>query len=309
LKTFFSFIFVTLFTLLVNAQTQLTVRGFTEGYYRHTTGKMVAVIDPVNFPDICDTGIIRLLDTANYQSVFFQSVLINTDGYGTCTVPNSIIGRYYFISLIFRNTLHVYGACPMLIDGQSMTVDLTNPLIAFSNVDTAFGVAKAYSGDVANANLGPGHQDGIMESQDLSDMEDHVFLHDTGYVVCDLTGDRVVDTLDLIIEVRNVYYTLVDLRPYNCVHSGIGIIETGTPSVKIFPNPCLNYFQIHLDNNFRNFSFRLFNDLGEICKSGVFVNVYDVRIDCGDIPSGIYRLVLTSDNFVLGGSVVVLNKE
>ena len=62
-------IFTVFFTLLlpVNllAQTSLNIRGFSEGYYRAGTGKMVAVIDSANFPLICDTGIIKIMDTRN----------------------------------------------------------------------------------------------------------------------------------------------------------------------------------------------------------------------------------------------------
>src|SRR4051812_38958940 len=93
------------FLCIAGAQTtQLTVRGYTEGYYRPSTGKLAAVIDSVNLPNICDTAVISLIDTVSSLTVFCDSVLVNTSGYGVSTVPASFHGQRFLVSIKFKNS-------------------------------------------------------------------------------------------------------------------------------------------------------------------------------------------------------------
>ena len=117
-KVFISFIHACQLSIFLNAQsTQLVVRGFSEGFYRPSTGKMAAVIDSVNMPLICDSGIIGLIDTSTLQSVFCAYSLITTDGYGNCTVPSSLNGHYFLVSIKFKNTFHLISKHTIKLNG------------------------------------------------------------------------------------------------------------------------------------------------------------------------------------------------
>jgi hypothetical protein len=71
-----------------------------------------------------------------------------------------------------------------------------------------------YSGDISDASLGIGYQDGVIEGQDYSDMENAVTITLTGYVYEDITGDGVVEGTDYSIMENNVYFVIFLHRPY-----------------------------------------------------------------------------------------------
>jgi hypothetical protein len=71
-----------------------------------------------------------------------------------------------------------------------------------------------YSGDISDAGSAViGNQDGVIEGQDYSDMENAVSSILTGYVYADITGDGVVEGLDYSIMENNVYYVISVMRP------------------------------------------------------------------------------------------------
>jgi hypothetical protein len=68
-----------------------------------------------------------------------------------------------------------------------------------SDVGTQFGESPTwalFSGDISDPSLGAGFQDGIIESQDYSDMENGVYFTYVGYIVEDITGDHLVESAD-----------------------------------------------------------------------------------------------------------------
>ena len=70
-----------------------------------------------------------------------------------------------------------------------------------------------FSGDISDPNFGVGFQDGLIESQDYSDMENAVYLTSIGYISEDITGDNIVESSDYSIMENAVYYTRAILRP------------------------------------------------------------------------------------------------
>ena len=127
-KLYFTLIISCLISFKIAAQsTQLIVRGFSEGFYQTQTGKMNAVLDPVNQPLVCDSGTIEIIDVITNQTVLCSSTIINTDGYGEAYIPASLSGMDYFVSIKFKNTFHLLSATPVLINGQPVSVDLTIP--------------------------------------------------------------------------------------------------------------------------------------------------------------------------------------
>ena len=79
--------------------------------------------------------------------------------------------------------------------------------------DLGDGRFALYSGDISDANLGVGFQDGVIESQDYGDLENAVTISLLGYKPEDITGDNIVESGDYGLIETNVYYTRTLIRP------------------------------------------------------------------------------------------------
>ncbi len=300
-------IYLLFFAFVSNAQTQLTVRSFAEGFYRPATGKMVAVVDPVNSPLICDTADIALLNDTSFLTEYCARVVINTDGYGVCTIPSTMNGRSFIVGLKYRNTLHLYSNTSKLINGQPVFVDLTDPLNCCGNPVVFQGVAMAASGEISSAALGLGFYDGIMEGQDMADMENSIYFQDTGYVITDLTGDGLVDSLDYFIELNNTNFTLVDCYVSDCNLLPTNIFETQNESFSVFPNPAINNFNIHFNHFFASLKIELFNSTGQLVLRRNYEKQQDVTIDCSRMENGLYYFVINNEENYFFGKILLLN--
>jgi hypothetical protein len=297
LKTKFYFLFISLAPLFIEAKpTQLTIRGFSEGYYRSLTGKMLAVLDPINLPFVCDSGKVTLFDSITQSEVYCTNILINTYGYGTCLIPSVFHGQKFILSIKFRNTLHVVSANSFLFDDQSLLVDLTIPSNTRCCVDTTGGVAKAYSGDL--------NGDGILESEDYAMVENGSVLNLTGYQITDVNGDNIVNTLDIVILYNNVIKVRVDGIIDNCAPFSSTILNFYVPGVDIFPNPCKDYFFIKSDSTFLHSNFQIIDVLGKVCKSGT-IHENLTTIDCSDLTNGFYLLNLYNNIKNSGRSIII----
>jgi hypothetical protein len=302
-------IYLLFYAFISNAQTQLTVRGFAEGFFRPATGKMVAVVDPVNSPLICDTADIALLNDTSFLTEYCARVVVNTDGYGVCAIPSSMNGRSFIVGIKYRNTLHLYSNTSTLLNGQPVFVDLTDPINCIGNPVVILGLAMAASGEISSAALGLGYYDGIMEAQDIADMENSIIFQDTGYVITDLTGDKIVDSLDYFIEQNNVNITLVDYYISDCSILPTGILEAEKNIISLFPIPAVTYFNIHFNRLFASLKIDMFTSTGQLVFSRNYEKEQDVNIDCSRMENGLYYFVVNNEEGVLNGKVLVLNNR
>ncbi len=301
-KVFISFFHACLLSIFLNAQsTQLVVRGFSEGFYRPSTGKMAAVIDSVNMPLICDSGIIGLIDTSTLQSVFCAYSLITTDGYGNCTVPSYLNGHYFLVSIKFKNTFHLISKHTIKLNGLPKTVDLTIPQNACCNFDSANGVAKAFSGDI--------NSDGTIDGTDFLLMDQDIQNNAMGYLITDLNGDRVVDTSDFNIFNNNLIAGRNDDYNGICRPSLIGISETEMLNVNVYPNPCKDYFTIILDQVYRNIQCTLYDVLGKVCLNNTFEDASTLRINSNQMYSGVYVIKISADDRRIKQGVLIVNNN
>jgi len=278
------------FALLLSAKmqsqtTQLTVKGFSEGYFRPSTGKMMAVIDSVNYPMICDTGFLQVIDTSSMQAVFCTDVVIKTDGYGSCDVPAYLIGQYCLVSIKFKNTYHLLSKNTVRMTGNAITVDLTIRQNVCCNFDTTHGVAKAFSGDV--------NQDGILDGADFLIIDADFQNQNTGYLISDLTGDGIVDSVDINMFNKNLSSGLADDFVGACAINGIQ--ESEKFSFNVYPNPCKDFFMIEMDRVYENVHISIFDCLGRVSMNENFSNVSAFRIGTEKLQGGIYFIRIEAD--------------
>ena len=289
------------FSIILSAQsTQLSVRAFSEGFYRQSTGNMIAVLDPVNSPLVCDSVNIGLIDSVTQQTVYCSFTLITTDGYGTCLVPSTFNGQKYLVSIKFKNTFHILSLQTIEITGLPISVDLTIFQNACCNFDTSNGVAKIFSGDV--------NSDGTIDVTDFLILSQDIQNNAIGYLITDLTGDHVVDSKDFDILNNNLTSGWNDDYNGHCIPILNKISETETFSFAVYPNPCIDNFMISIDHTYNTIQVLLFDALGKICMNRSFEDESDLRFNCKQIQTGIYRLMIITDKRMIKQGTLIVNK-
>jgi hypothetical protein len=203
----------------------IDVHVFIEGYYtggglmdNYGTGGCLYINGISMDSSDADTIFVSAMDTLfPFAEVERKMGILKTDGsvsitFGTAVVP----GNSYYLKINHRNALETWSANPVLM-GPVTTYDFTtaqtqaygsNMIETFDNMGWAI-----FSGDISDASMGIGFQDGIVESQDYADMENAVYSILSGYVIEDLTGDGIVESADYAIMENNVYFIISVIRP------------------------------------------------------------------------------------------------
>ena len=200
------------FTINTSTSVDLEVRLFIEGFYTGG-GFMIGTISPA----FTDTITIELANGSAPHSISYSQIsTVSISGFVTCSFPAAVNGNSYYVVVKHRNAIETWSAIPLTFTGNLMTYDFTNASNkAYGNnqFDLLDGNFAFWSGDISDATLGVGYQDGVVESQDYSDMENAISVTLLGYVVEDLTGDGVVESSDYGIMETSLYYTIVVIRP------------------------------------------------------------------------------------------------
>jgi len=90
----------------------LNLKVFIEGYY--TNGAMTAVVDPINYPNLCDTITVELHDTTSpYNVVETATSTIDINGNGVFTFSPAISGNSYYIVVKTRNGVETWSKLPV----------------------------------------------------------------------------------------------------------------------------------------------------------------------------------------------------
>jgi hypothetical protein len=112
--------------------------------------------------------------------------------------------------------LETWSSNPVTIS-NNVSYDFTNALNkSFGNNLSNLGDGKyaIWSGDISDASSAMiGIQDGIIESQDYTDMENAVSAILTGYITEDITGDNIVESADYSLIENNVGSIIFVIRP------------------------------------------------------------------------------------------------
>jgi hypothetical protein len=197
--------------------TTVNIKLLIEGFYVGS-GVMVASPDPVGNPNICDTVILEIAEAVSPYNVLFSGKgVIDIHGNGSFFFNQDLSGVSYYIAVKHRNAIHTWSASPVLFSPVTSYDFTASQSQAFGGnmVNTSDNMGWAfYSGDISDALTSSiGVQDGVIESQDYSDLENALSVILVGYVPQDVTGDGVVESADYSMMENNVYFTIVSITP------------------------------------------------------------------------------------------------
>ncbi|MBP6334745.1 MAG: hypothetical protein KA444_04670 [Bacteroidia bacterium] len=192
----------------------ISINAFIQGYYRGN-GMMVAVIDSVNFPAISDTLTLSLASAiAPYNITNTVKGVLHTDGSCTFNLPVASTGISRYIILKHRNSLETWSAVPVTIYG-STNYDFSDSASAYAGsslVQVESGKYALWSGDISSSGT-PGLQDGVIDMNDMQELEIRLTNLENGYSIGDLTGDKLTEAADQSLMENNLQYFLLVIKP------------------------------------------------------------------------------------------------
>ncbi len=116
----------------------INAKIFIEGFYIGN-GLMNAIIDPVNYPNLCDTVEMQLAQPITPYSILYSNKkAIATNGAATFNFITSPIYGSYYLVIKHRNAIETWSATPVTINSFSNPFDFTS------------GTANRFSGSQLN---------------------------------------------------------------------------------------------------------------------------------------------------------------
>jgi hypothetical protein len=211
------------------AQVTLNLKMFIEGYYAGA-GLMdnfgaggCLFVNNISFnPNDVDTLTISLVDPNNYSVIDIEKGILQIDGTASINFPSAVVGNSYFIRCQHRSAIQTWSATGILMQSVTNYDFSTDSSKAYGSnmINLTWGstpVWAFYSGDIADATflaLGVCYQDGIIEAEDYTDVENAVSQILTGYHCQDITGDGVVEGTDWIIIEQHCAAIVFGIYPY-----------------------------------------------------------------------------------------------
>ncbi|MBL0097118.1 MAG: hypothetical protein IPP46_12030 [Bacteroidetes bacterium] len=126
-------------------------------------------------------------------------MVLNTLGSGTCSFPDSVIGKNGYIVIFHRNVIQTWSG---LITFSSTTnynfTTAASQAYGSNQREIAPGVWAFYSGDLMP-------QDEFVDILDQGVVDNDISNFSSGYVVSDLNGDGFVDIVDQSIVDNNIF--------------------------------------------------------------------------------------------------------
>ena len=176
-----------------NASVSLNLKVFIEGFYTGS-GQMTGVLSPT----VCDTITVSLASTVSPYGIDYSvKGTINTSGDGTFNFPGAAYGNAFYLVINHRNTIETWSASPLSL------------LAAVNNYNFTTAASQAYGsnliglGSVYAIISGDVNQDGVINANDILDMENSLLLMSIGYYPYDLTGDNFVESADFSLIENN----------------------------------------------------------------------------------------------------------
>jgi len=150
--------------------------------------------------DIADQITVELHNSLNYSIIehAVPEVNLGTNGSASIAIP-SVFNSDYYLTVKQRNSIETTSATPVSFAGPVIDYAFNTPSSAFGNnlLPMIDGQYAVYSGDV--------NQDGVIDTGDISPIDNDQLNYATGYIVSDVNGDGVIDTGDVTIVDNNQF--------------------------------------------------------------------------------------------------------
>jgi hypothetical protein len=199
-----------------NCLITLELKTFIEGYYI-SNELMHAAVDPINYPDLCDTIIVKLNNESfPFNTQFVDTALLDIFGFANVEFSGSAFGGSYYISIHHRNSIETWSSNPVYFNSSLINFSFADSIYAAygSNMNQfPDGKCGIWSGDITDSFRISGSKDGLINNNDLLNMEPAVINAIEGYTIEDLTGDRLVEGHDYSIIQNNIFYGISVMRP------------------------------------------------------------------------------------------------
>lgn len=169
---------------------------------------MNATVDPMGYPALCDTILVRLAsDVYPYTVLFEDTAYLQTDGTLEASFPAAASGNSHYLVLKHRNALETWSAAPVVVSNNMLFDFSTAAAQAYGANQTLLetGIYGLHSGDV--------NQDELIESSDYTQMENDVLQFLFGYQPTDITGDGLVESSDYALMENNLLQFLFVIKP------------------------------------------------------------------------------------------------
>lgn len=201
---------------------------FLEGYYSGggmmnnsgSGGCLFITGQSTNLLDADFVTVSAMLPGTPFSLVESQTVVLKIDGSLHVTFSSGVItGNAYYLRITHRNSLETWSTSPVVISSTSSG----SPYNFTSSAAKAYGGNESnlgdgnfgiFSGDISDAlSATIGLQDGVIESQDYSDMQNAVYATLLGYVTQDITGNGIVESEDYVLMENNIYFFRMKILP------------------------------------------------------------------------------------------------
>ncbi len=177
----------------------LNVTVLLEGLFNGTEMNKVSGTTGYRFPgSIADQIVVELHNSTYPYSIAAGpfTVAVNTNGTSALTLPVSM-GASYFIVVKHRNSIETWNGSPVPFGSGTVSYNFTSAAgqAYGNNLKLISGKYVIYGGDV--------NQDGIIDTADISPIDNDSYNFMTGYLSTDINGDGIVDTGDMTVVDNN----------------------------------------------------------------------------------------------------------
>jgi len=156
---------------------------------------------------IADQITVELHNAANYNSIVFSNVAdLSVNGQASVTIPSALSGSYY-VTIRHRNSLETTSSAPVSMSGGTVSYAFDAPSKAYGGnlLMMITGEYVIFGGDV--------NQDGVIDTGDMTLVDNSSASFTVGYVTADVNGDGTVDTSDMTILDNNASGFVVSITP------------------------------------------------------------------------------------------------
>jgi hypothetical protein len=114
-------------TVVTYCTETINLKVIIQGFHLHGTDSMVAVVDPIGHPSVCDTISLSLVDSATLLTVATAKGTINTHGNGVFNYTGLLPGKRFYLVVKHRNSIQTWSKYSLLFTNPTLVYDFSKP--------------------------------------------------------------------------------------------------------------------------------------------------------------------------------------